>query len=131
MTTNDVQAWLDGYRKAWVDLDPAAAAALFTDDSSYREQPYEDAFKGPEGVRSYWAGVTATQSDVKVVYGTPITDGDRTAVEFWVTMANGGADITLAGTLLLSFAGDGRCRELREYWHFAEGHQVPPEGWGS
>ena len=68
---------------------------------------------------------------MKVVYGTPIIDGDRTAVEFWVTMANGGADITLAGTLLLIFADDGRCRELREYWHFAEGHKTPPEGWGS
>ena len=131
MNTTDVQAWLDGYRKAWVDLDPTAAAALFTPDASYREQPYEDAFEGQEGVRSYWAGVTATQSDVSVVYGSPIVDGDRTAVEFWVTMANGGADITLAGTLLLSFADDGRCRELREYWHFAEGHQAPPEGWGA
>jgi uncharacterized protein (TIGR02246 family) len=131
MTTNDVQAWLDGYRKAWVDLDPEAAAALFTEDATYQEQPYEDAYQGQEGVRSYWAGVTATQSDVEVTYGTPFVDGDRVAAEFWVTMKNGGADITLAGTLLLSFAGDGRCRTLREYWHFAEGHQSPREGWGA
>jgi ketosteroid isomerase-like protein len=126
-----VQDWLVGYKKAWVERDPAAAAALFTEDSLYREQPYEEPFRGSEGVRSYWAGVTETQGDVNLEWGTPVVQGDHAAVEWWVRMTNGGEPVTLAGSLMLLFAEDGRCRELREYWHFAPEHKAPPEGWGA
>ena len=126
-----VQEWLEGYRKAWVDRDPEAAAALFTEDSKYREEPYKDAFAGSEGVRQYWTDVTATQSDITLRWGDPVIDGDRTAVEWWVTLTNGGTPVTLAGSMTLLFSEDGRCRELREYWHFAPEHATPPEGWGS
>ncbi len=126
-----VQEWLDAYRNAWEERDPDAAAALFTDDSTYREQPYDEPFAGPQGVRDYWARVTATQADVHVEYGEPVVQGDRAAVEWWVTMVNGGAEITLAGEFMLRFDGSGLCRELREYWHFTEGTHRPPAGWGA
>jgi hypothetical protein len=32
-------------------------------------------------VRAYWARVTATQTGISLEWGTPITDGDHTAVE--------------------------------------------------
>jgi hypothetical protein len=123
--------WLEAYRKAWVERDPTAAAALFTADATYAEQPYQDAFAGPAGVRDYWARVTATQSDVEIRYGTPITVGNRTAVEWWTTLTNDGVPITLAGAFMLEFDASGRCRSLREYWHFAEGTHDPKPGWGS
>jgi hypothetical protein len=104
---------------------------LFTEDATYAEQPYQDAFAGSTGVREYWARVTATQSDVDVKYGTPVTMGDQTAVEWWTTLTNGGVAITLAGCFMLRFDASGRCRTLREYWHFAEGTQSPPPGWGT
>ena len=126
----DVRSWLDGYRRAWEERDPDAAAALFTEDASYREQPYQEAFQGRDGVREYWAGVTATQDEVRFRSGTPVVQGDRAAVEWWVTMLNGGVEVTLAGEFLLRFADDGLCRELREYWHFSEGRLEPPAGWG-
>ena len=128
--TVDVADWLDRYRIAWETRDPDAAAALFTEDASYREQPYQDAFQGRSGVHDYWSRVTATQSDVVFRYGEPVTQGDRAAVEWWTTMRNGGVEVTLAGEFWLRFAADGLCRELREYWHFAEGHHEPHAGWG-
>jgi ketosteroid isomerase-like protein len=131
MSGQSVQEWLAGYRRAWVERDAEAAAMLFTDDSQYREQPFQDAFRGAEGVRDYWARVTATQADVSLEWGEPITNGDHTAVEWWVRLTNGGEPVTLAGSMTLLFAPDGRCRELREYWHFAPEHATPPEGWGS
>lgn len=126
-----VRDWLEGYRQAWESRDPDAAAALFTPDARYREQPYQEPFKGAAGVRAYWAEVTATQSDVHFRYGTPIVTGDRTIVEWWVTMKNGGADVTLAGIFLLRFDGSGRCSDLSEYWHFSEGQIEPYQHWGS
>ena len=123
--------WLDAYAQAWVERDAAAAAALFTEDATYGEQPYQDPFAGREGVRTYWAGVTATHGNVKVRYGTPITAANRTAVEWWTTLENGGAPITLAGAFILTFDASGLCRSLREYWHFAEGTKEPLPGWGA
>jgi hypothetical protein len=122
--------WLDGYRVAWETRDPDAAAALFTEDARYREEPYAEPFVGRAGVRDYWARVTATQEDVEFRYGTPLTVGNRAAVEWWVTLRNGGVEVTLAGEFWLVFDDHGRCRELREYWHFGEGHRTPPAGWG-
>jgi nuclear transport factor 2 (NTF2) superfamily protein len=131
MSGQSVQEWLAGYRKAWVERDAEAAAMLFTEDSQYREQPFQDAFQGVEGVRDYWARVTATQADIALDWGTPITDGDRTAVEWWVRLTNAGEPVTLAGSMTLLFAPDGRCRELREYWHYATEQVPPPQGWGA
>jgi hypothetical protein len=48
-----------------------------------------------------------------------------------VTLTGDGAPITLAGEFMLTFDESGLCRTLREYWHFAEGAQSPPPGWGS
>ena len=39
--------------------------------------------------------------------------------------------ITLPGCLLLQFAADGRCFDLREYWNVQDGTVAPYEGWGS
>jgi len=38
--------WLAAYRTAWIERDPDAAAALFTEDATYLEQPYGEAFVG-------------------------------------------------------------------------------------
>jgi SnoaL-like domain len=126
-----VADWLAGYRKAWMDRDADAAAALFTENASYRVQPYEEAHVGPAGVHAYWAGVTATQDAVELRYGTPVVEGNRAAVEWWVTLLSDGAEITLAGEFMLRFDENGLCEELREYWQFAEGKLEPPAGWGA
>ncbi|HET8811140.1 MAG TPA: nuclear transport factor 2 family protein [Gaiella sp.] len=128
-----VQQWVDAYAQAWRDRDADAAAALFTEDSLYWSHPLQEPCRGTGGVRDYWTSVTATQDRVDVRMGRPVesADGRRAAVEFWVRMLNGGADVTLIGILFLRFAGDGRCEELRETWHFEPADHPPHEGWGT
>jgi hypothetical protein len=41
--------------------------------------------------------VTEPQADIDLQWGTPIVDGDKAAVEWWVRLTNGGAPVTLAG----------------------------------
>ncbi len=127
-----VQEWVDGYARAWRDRDADAAAALFTEDCSYRDHPTAEAHRGPGGVRSYWANITSTQENPNVRMGEPIVSPDdrRAAVEFWVRMQNSGQDVTVIGILFLRFAEDGRCSELRETWHFETGDFAPPDDWG-
>ncbi|MGP6203676.1 nuclear transport factor 2 family protein [Microbacterium sp. F2] len=130
VTTEQVQQWLDDYRTAWETRDADAAAALFTDDATYREQPYEEPYRGREGVRAYWTRVTATQSDISFRTGRVVAAGSHAAVEWWVTLRNDGAEVTLAGEFFLEFNEGGLVRHLREYWHFAPGLIEPPAGWG-
>jgi ketosteroid isomerase-like protein len=127
-----VDEWIAAYGRAWEERDADAAAEIFTEDALYRDNPYGLPHVGRDGVRGYWSAVTSTQADVTVRFGVPVASADaaRAAVEFWVTMTNGGADVTLTGILYLRFAGDGRCRELREAWHFEGGRHEPPAGWG-
>jgi uncharacterized protein (TIGR02246 family) len=126
-----VDEWVEAYRRAWEARDADAAAALFTEDSEYRTGPFYEPYSGQEGVRAYWTEVTATQADVSVRMGRPFVDGDRVIVEFWTEMTNDGADITLAGALLLRFAPDGRCVTLREYWALEPARHGPHTGWGT
>ena len=128
-----VQEWIDAYGRAWEERDADAAAAIFTEDAIYRDHPLGPPHESRDGVRSYWSDVTATQDQVQVRWGAPVVAADqrRAAVEWWVTMLNGGAEVTLTGILFLRFAGDGRCEELREAWHFEAGHHDPPAGWGT
>jgi hypothetical protein len=125
-----VARWLEGYRRAWVRRDPDAAAALFTRNAVYQEQAFQPAYVGRDAIRGYWATVTATQSDIELRYGKLVVSGRKAAVEWWANLRNGGADVTLAGEFMLTFARNGRCRSLREYWFVAEGRLAPPPGWG-
>ncbi|HSL12371.1 MAG TPA: nuclear transport factor 2 family protein [Actinomycetota bacterium] len=127
----DVAAWLEAYRVAWERRDPDAAADLFADASTYRANIFEDPFEGTDGVRRYWADVTASQSDVEVRIGRPYVDGDRVAAEFWTTMRVAGDEVTLPGCLFLRFDGAGRCTSLHEYWQFQPERTDPPPEWGS
>jgi hypothetical protein len=106
-----LEGWIEEYRLAWENRDSNAAAALFTEDSTYRSNIFEAPHEGQRGVH-------------------PFVDGNRVAVEFWTTMDSEGNATTLPGCLLLDFADDWRCRSLREYWHFAPGLAEPPPGWG-
>jgi hypothetical protein len=126
----DVETWVERYAGAWVDMDAEAAAALFTDDATYRSFIFDEPHVGRDGVRSYWSEVTSTQSDVQVRMGRPIFEGRRAAVEFWTNMQSDGADVTLVGCLLLIFDDEGSCQSLDEYYEFAQGRIEPPEIWG-
>ena len=129
-----VEEWIDAYGKAWRDRDPEAASRLFTEDAVYRSSPFRTPHVGTDGVREYWTIATRDQRNLDLRFGTPIVEpgGRRVAVEWWAIMdLADGTFGTLPGGLYLIFAPDGRCRELREYWHFAPEHKTPPEGWGA
>jgi uncharacterized protein (TIGR02246 family) len=129
--SNAYAHWLERYRRAWIERDAEAASQLFTDDATYREQPFQAPFVGRAAIRDYWAKVTALQTSVELRYGHPIVDGNRLAVEWWANLETSDGPLTLAGEFLLQFAENGDCRELREYWLLTQGRVEPPAGWGS
>jgi ketosteroid isomerase-like protein len=126
----DAREWIERYARAWRGKDAEAAAALFTDDGIYRAHPLREPHVGREAIRAYWARVTSTQRELDLRFGEPVVEASRCAVEWWATMSDGEEDITLPGILMLRFAPDGRCEELRETWHAEPGRVDPPSGWG-
>jgi hypothetical protein len=130
MDRERVGAWLAGYRRAWEEADTPGVLELFAADARYRSHPLRPAHAGHEGIAAYWTRACADQEDVSVRFGEPVVDGDRVAVEWWTTMRAGGGPLTLVGCLFLAFGGDGRCRDLREYWNLAGALVDPPPDWG-
>jgi len=134
MTTsasNPYADWLERYRRAWIERDADAASRLFTEDATYREQPFEAPFVGRGAIRDYWARVTASQTSVELRYGQPVVNGNRLAVEWWANLQTSDGPLTLAGEFLLLFAENGDCCELREYWALTQERVEPPPGWGA
>ncbi|HSK14743.1 MAG TPA: nuclear transport factor 2 family protein [Gaiellaceae bacterium] len=126
----NVPEWIAAYGQAWEAGDAEAAAALFTADAVYRSHPFREPHVGAHGIRAYWASATSTQAETEVRFGEAVVEGDRAVVEWWTVMRDRGDWITLPGCLLLRFAADARCEELREYWHVEDGRLDPPPGWG-
>jgi AraC-like DNA-binding protein/nuclear transport factor 2 (NTF2) superfamily protein len=108
--TMTVDEWVESYRQAWIRRDPEAAAALFTEDATYREDILQEPNTGRSGIVDYWTRVTAAQSEVQVRMGKPFVDGNRVAVEFWTNMLVDGDPATIPGILLLDFTDEGLCR---------------------
>ena len=119
LTTAALEKWLAGYERAWESRDAARAAELFTPNASYHEMPFEAPKAGQAGIREYWSSVTADQRDIDFKSQVIGVNG-QTGVAHWsatFTAASTGARVELDGVFVLTFDENGRCSELREWWH--------------
>jgi uncharacterized protein (TIGR02246 family) len=128
MTSGEATAWLRDYAAAW-EAGDTRVVDHFTPDATYRSHIFREAHAGHDGISAYWQGATSTQTEVRVLIGDPLIEGDRVVAEWWTTMTDDGEPFTLPGVLLLDFEG-GRCRALREYWAQEPGRHEPFREWG-
>lgn len=114
-----VEQWLNAYKTAWETKDADKAAALFTADARYRDNPFEPAHEGRAGIHAYWSAVTTDQSNI--AFSSTITAvSGAVAVAPWhaeFTQTSTGAHIALDGVFILEFDENGLCRDLKEWWH--------------
>jgi SnoaL-like domain len=113
-----VNAWTRG----WEAGDPAPIAALYAEDAIFRSHP----FREPEpSADAYVERAFADESLVECLFGEPIVDRDRAAVEYWAILGTPRGEETLAGVTLLRFGPDGRVVEHRDYWSMQAGRTPP------
>jgi ketosteroid isomerase-like protein len=125
-----IRHWITGYSAAWRGRDADAVSKLYTDDAIYRSHPFRDALHGHAGVLEYTRWAFSSEEDADFWFGEPITGADRAAVEYWaVILDQHGKISTLAGTVVLRFAADGRVAEHRDYWALEEGRRARYDGW--
>jgi uncharacterized protein (TIGR02246 family) len=123
LTPAALEAWLAGYEQAWELRDATRAAALFTDDARYHEMPFDEPKAGRSGIRDYWTTVTADQRNVDFKSQVIAVNGE-TGIARWsasLTSAASGTRVELDGVFILTFAANGLCSELREWWHVRTG----------
>jgi len=125
-----VTTWLDNFGKVWRESDAEGAAALHPAHGVYRNSPFmEKPFEGTDEIRAFWERALVGVSEIDFRYGVPVIQGDRAAVEWWVTEMNSGEPFTLAGIFLLTFEGD-LVVDFREAFVKQSGKHEPHENWG-
>lgn len=119
-------AWLDAYKAAWEERDPARAAALFTSDARYHEMPFDAPIEGEAGIAAYWAKAVSGQKDVRFTWEILACTG-AVGLAHWhcaFTGDPGGEAIALDGIFHCRFRDAARVEHFREWWHV----QVKPAG---
>lgn len=130
MERQGAEGWVTAFFASWETGDGGAAAALFTEDAQYASHPFAEPLRGRPAIAAYWSAAAMRQTDIDIHVGRPVVDGERVAVEWWVSLSEGAEDSVSTGMLILLFDGD-LCASLREVWMERPGRVLPPEGWGS
>lgn len=138
LTAQDAARWMKGYLSAWETRDADAVIRLFTPNGVYQSLPGDptQTFAGRAAIHKYWFDVTRPQSRISGIQGRPIVDGNRAAIEIWVTFVDpvynpdGDHKITLLETNVLTFASSRLVSKNVEYWNILTGWHSPPPGWG-
>lgn len=119
-------AWLDRYGQAWEQRDADLAAALFTDDATYCETPFDPPMAGRAAIHAYWARVTAGQRDVRFSSEMLACTGAAGICRWHATFnaEPGGDRIDLDGIFHCRFADERLVEALEEWWHL----RVTPRG---
>jgi ketosteroid isomerase-like protein len=126
VTRDDVQRWLDAYVDAWRSYDPAAIAALFSDDASYAYQPYREPVRGRDAIVADWLESPDVAGSWDASYEAYTADGERAvAVGQSRYFENGKLASLYYNVWLLRFDADGRCSEFIEYWREHPKDQLP------
>jgi ketosteroid isomerase-like protein len=128
MTKDDVNRWLDAYIAAWKSYDRDEIAALFSEDITYRYQPYEEPPNvGRETVVETWLGEGhaegASTRDAEGTYDGEYEciaiDGDVAVARghsTYYTEPGGPIDKVYDNCYLMRFDADGRCSEFTEFY---------------
>lgn len=112
-----VRRWVDGWTRGWRAQDVDVIGSLYADECFFLSHP----FREPQKPRDYVEWAFAEEEWAEPWFGEPIVSGDRAAVEWWAFVRGSGRDVTLAGTSLLRFDGDGKVVEQRDAWAVGDG----------
>ena len=119
MDRQTLHSWLGAYGRAWENRDPPAVGELFTEDATYQETPFVEPMRGRAAICEYWANKVAASQE-QIQFGFEILAvHENTGIAHWWTSfvrTRTKAQVKLDGVFLLSFAPDGRCLALREWW---------------
>ena len=128
MNKDDVNGWLNDYVAAWKSYDRDQIAALFSDDITYRYQPYEEPpTVGRDAVVETWLGeghaegasTRDSEGTYDASYECVAVDGDvavARGTSTYYTEPGGPIDKVYDNCYLMRFDSEGRCAEFTEFY---------------
>jgi len=121
--------WARTWTDAWEALDVEPIVALYAPDVTFSTQPFREAYRGHDGVRTYVAKAFAEEESPRVWVSAPIVDGDRASISWWAALREDDAETTLAGTSVLRYDLDGLVIEQWDAWNVLPEMRSPPSDW--
>jgi len=134
----DIQGFMEGYKAAWEQRDPAAFASLFHTDGRYHNTPFQ-VQQGRSELAEYWKRVQL-QEDVHVTFEVLASAPDSGVAQWHVTYQVASEELfqiwakstgtnllarkpgdplprmVLDGVIQAKFS-EGHCAEARIWWH--------------
>jgi ketosteroid isomerase-like protein len=122
-----VDAWVDGYERAWRAPGTESLRGLFASEATYRMSPYEEPATGLVQIAELWERERkGADEEFEIAHEIVAVEGDTAVVRLEVQY--GGPDpLQYRDLWVVRFAADGRCREFEE-WPFWPGQQIIAEG---
>lgn len=115
MSDSDViEAWIDRYLKAWNTNDPADVGDLFTEEASYRTDPWAKPWSGRQAIVDGWIARADDPGDTTFEWHTVVVQEDLAVIEGTTRYRAEGLVFSNLWLLRLDPAGD--CTSFTEYW---------------
>ena len=76
-----VSQWLEDYINAWKTYDPEAIRALFSEDATYRYNPFDEPLRGREAILANWLEYRDAPGTYAAEYRPVAVEGDTAVVE--------------------------------------------------
>jgi len=111
----DFEAWVEGYRRAWLSNDPADIKALFTDDAAFYDSPYVEPERGSDAIAEHWLAHADQPGDTEFEYELVATDGDLGFVR-GRTRYTTDPPHEYHNLWVIRLENGGRCSEFTEWW---------------
>jgi ketosteroid isomerase-like protein len=127
MELEEVQAWIDGYVRAWESGDPAELAALFAEDARYYTHPFREPWRGRDAIVKGWTEHPDAPGSWQAEYRAIAASG-KTGVVRGTTKylkEDGSVDKEYANIYVIEFGDEGMATEFTEF--FMAGNP-PPRG---
>jgi uncharacterized protein (TIGR02246 family) len=112
-----LDSWLTRFGRAWETRDPEHVAALFSEDGSYRETPFDEPLTGAQEIRAHWSSLPKAREDITFTYEILAVVEPR-GIAHWhgsYTPVDRQVRLELDGILLVSLDDEDRCRDFREW----------------
>jgi ketosteroid isomerase-like protein len=115
---SSVRKWLSDYVTAWKTYDPAAIGALFTEDATYRYNPYDEPVRGREAIVASWLESPDAPNTYSAEYQPVAVDGNTAVSNGRSLYYDEGGKLTrqFDNIFVLRFDEDGRCAEFTEWY---------------
>jgi ketosteroid isomerase-like protein len=119
MDRETVAQWLERYVDAWRSYDPQTIGDLFSEDATYKYQPWGDPVMGREAIVANWLESPDAPDSWSAQYEPYAVDGDRAVTVGWTNYFGEdrrAVERAYYNVWLMRFDQDGRCKEFIEVY---------------